>query len=77
MTEIYATEEAFAAHLANDKRKGPLATALTPATRLPVNSGGIPNEGSKKLLADFGTTYHETATNAFVLNSRADRDSRV
>ena len=26
---------------------------------------GNPNAGSKEILADFGPTYHETATNAF------------
>ena len=38
-TEIYATDEAFAAHLANDKGKGRWPQPLTRATRLPVNAG--------------------------------------
>ena len=38
---------------------------------------GNPNAGSKEILADFGPIYHETATNAFLLNPRADRDSRI
>ena len=39
-TEIYATDEAFAAHLANDKGKGPLATVIDACDKLPVNAEG-------------------------------------
>ena len=32
---------------------------------------------SKEILAGFGTTYHDTAPQAFVLNPSADKDSLV
>ena len=76
-TEIYATDEAFAAHLANDKGKAPLGTVIDACENIACQCWGDPNAGSKELLAGFGTTYHETATNAFVLNPKADRDSRI
>jgi quinol monooxygenase YgiN len=76
-TEIYATDEAFAAHLANDKGKGPLAAVIDVCDKITCQCWGNPNAGCKELLAGFGTTYHETATNAFVLNPGADRDSRI
>jgi hypothetical protein len=76
-TEIYATDEAFAAQFANDKGKGPLAAVIDACDKITCQCWGNPNAGSKELLAGFGTTYHETATNAFVLNPRADRDSRI
>jgi hypothetical protein len=38
---------------------------------------GNPNAGSKEILAGFGATYEETAKDAFVLNPKADRDSKV
>jgi hypothetical protein len=86
-TEIYATDEAFAAHLANEKGNGPLAAVIDACDKITCQCWGNPNAGSKETLAGFapqfagveiiGPTYHETATNAFVLNPRADRDSPI
>ena len=76
-TEIYATDEAFAAHLANQKGKGPLGTLIESCDKITCQCWGNPSAGSKEILAGFGATYHETAQNAFVLNPKADRDSRI
>jgi hypothetical protein len=76
-TEIYATDEAFAAHLANPAGKGPLGTIVGACDKITCQCWGNPSAGSKEILAGFGATYHETAKNAFVLNPRADKDSRI
>jgi hypothetical protein len=76
-TEIYATDEAFAAHLANPAGKGPLGTIVGACDKITCQCRGNPSAGSKEILAGFGATYHETAKNAFVLNPRADKDSRI
>ena len=76
-TEIYATDEAFAAHLANPKGKGPLGTLVEACDKITCQCWGNPNAGSKEILVGFGATYHETAKDAFVLNPKADRDSRI
>lgn len=76
-TEIYATDEAFAAHLANEKGKGPLGALVDACDKITCRCWGNPNAKSKEILAGFGTTYHETAKNAFVLNPTADKDSRI
>lgn len=76
-TEIYANDDAFAAHLANEKGKGPLGKLIEACDKITCQCWGNPNDASKKLLAGFGTTYHDTAENAFVLNPKADKDSRV
>ena len=76
-TEIYANDEAFAAHLTNEKGKGPLGIVVDACDKITCQCWGNPNGESKKILAGFGATYHETAKNAFVLNPRADKDSRI
>jgi len=76
-TEIYATDEAFAAHLANPAGKGPLQAIVEACDKITCQCWGNPGAGSRESLAGFGATYHETAKNAFVLNPRADRDSRI
>jgi hypothetical protein len=76
-TEIYATDEAFAAHLANPAGKGPLGAVIEACDKISCQCWGNPSAGSKEILAGFGTTYRETAKNAFVLNPRADKDSRI
>ena len=48
-TEIYATDEAFAAHLANDKGKGPLATVIDACDKITCQCRRNPNAGSKQL----------------------------
>jgi hypothetical protein len=76
-TEIYATNESFKAHLANEKGKEPLGACIDASAKITCRCWGDPDAGSKEILAGFGATYHETAKNAFVLNPRADKDSLV
>ncbi len=75
--EIYATDEAFAAHLANEKGKEPLGALIEACDKITCQCWGDPNTESKEILVGFGTTYHQTAENAFVLNAEADKDSLV
>jgi len=75
--EIYATDEAFAAHLENDKGKAPLGAVIEACDKITCQCWGEANEASRKILEGFGATYHETAENAFVLNPGADKDSLV
>ncbi len=76
-TEIYANDAAFKAHLGNDKGKAPLGAIIEACEQITCRCFGDPDDESKGILAGFGATYEETAPNAFVLNPRADRDSRV
>ncbi|MBK5102786.1 MAG: hypothetical protein MUP61_06820 [Burkholderiales bacterium] len=75
--EIYATNEAFAAHLANEKGKEPLGALIGACDKITCQCWGDPNAGSKEILKGFGATYHQTGANAFVLNAKADKDSLV
>ncbi len=76
-TEVYANDEAFAAHLADEKGKGPLGTLVDACDNITCRCWGNPNADSKEILAGFGATYQETAENSFVLHSRAEKDSRI
>ncbi len=38
---------------------------------------GDPDDESKSILEGFGTTYQETAAQAFALNPRADKESQL
>ena len=76
-TEIYATNEAFKAHLANEKGKAPLAACIDASAKITCRCWGDPDAESKEILAGFGATYENTAPNSFVLHPRADRDSVV
>jgi quinol monooxygenase YgiN len=75
--EVYATDEAFASHLADENGQAPLGALLAVCDRITCGCWGDPNVESKEILKGFGTTYHETAPSAFVLNPRADKDSLV
>jgi quinol monooxygenase YgiN len=75
--EIYANDDTFRAHLENEKGKGPLGAIGGACDKITVRCFGNPDEASRRILSGFGTTYHETAPNAFVLNPRADKDSPV
>jgi quinol monooxygenase YgiN len=75
--EIYATDEAFAAHLENEKGKAPLGAVMEASEKITCQCWGDPNAGSREVLVGFGTTYHETSKYAFVLNPVADKDSTV
>jgi hypothetical protein len=76
-TEIYANNDVFRAHLANDKGKEPLQTIIGACDKITCRCWGDPDDESKKILAGFGATYHETAEASFLLNPRADRTSPV
>ena len=76
-TEIYATDAAFKAHLANEKGKAPLKAVIGACDTITCRCFGQPDDESKSILADFGATYHDTAAQAFVLNPGADKDSTV
>ena len=76
-TEIYATNESFKAHMANEKGKEPLGALVSACETITCQCWGDPDERTKEILAGFGATYHETADNAFVLNPNADKDSLV
>lgn len=76
-TEIYATNESFVAHLANEKGKAPLGVCIDASAKITCQCWGDPDATSREILAGFGATYHDTAKNAFVLNPKADKDSLV
>jgi quinol monooxygenase YgiN len=75
--EIYANDAAFRAHLDNEKGKAPLAAVIASCDRITCRCFGDPDAASREILKGFGTTYHDTAPQAFVLNPRADRESPV
>jgi len=75
--EIYANDEAFAAHLANEKGQAPLGALIEACEKITCQCWGDPNAGSREVLVGFGATYHETGDNAFPLNPTADKDSLV
>ena len=76
-TELYANNEAFAAHLANEKGQAPLGALVGACDAIECRCFGDPNDASKEILAGFGATYHDTGEGAFELNPRADKDSLV
>jgi len=75
--EIYANNNVFRAHLANEKGKEPLQTIIGACDKITCRCWGDPDEKSKQILAGFGATYHDTAEASFSLNPRADRASLV
>jgi len=75
--EIYANNNVFKAHLDNTKGKEPLATLIDACNKIMCKCWGDPDAESKKILADFGATYHETAEASFPLHPRADRASLI
>ncbi len=76
-TEIYATDESFAAHLENQKGQEPLNALVAACDTITCRCWGEPNENSKNILANFGATYESTGKNSFVLNPKADKNSLV
>ena len=75
--EIYATDDAFRAHLANEKGKGPLGAIIADCGKITCRCFGNPDAASREILAGFGSSYHDTAPDAFALNPRADKDSPI
>ncbi len=76
-TEVYANDAAFRAHLDNPKGKAPLAAVAGACDRIDCRCFGDPDDASREILKAFGTTYHPSAQDAFVLNPHADPDSQV
>ena len=75
--EIYANNNVFKAHLDNKKGKEPLATLIGACDKITCKCWGDPDAESKKILAGFGATYHESAEASFLLHPRADRASLI
>jgi hypothetical protein len=66
--ELYADDEVFVAHVAYEKGKEPLGMCIGASEKIECRCWGNPNEESKKILAGFGCTYHESGENSIVLN---------
>jgi len=75
--EIYANDDVFRAHLANEKGKGPLGAIIEACDAIECRCFGNPDTASREILADFGCTYHDVPPESFVLNPSADKDSLV
>ena len=75
--EIYANDDVFKAHLANEKGKAPLGAIVDACDKITCRCFGDPDDESREILAGLGATYHDTAAHAFLLHPRADRDSNV
>jgi len=73
--EIYASNDVFKAHLANEKGKAPLGTLIGACAKITCRCWGDPDAQSREILAGFGATYHDTAEASFSLHPRADRTS--
>jgi quinol monooxygenase YgiN len=73
--EIYANDDVFKAHLANEKGKAPLGAIIGACAKITCRCWGDPDAGSRAILAGFGATYHDTAEASFALHPRADRAS--
>jgi hypothetical protein len=76
-TEIYANNDVFRAHLANEKGQAPLGALVGACDTITCRCFGDPDDASKEILAGFGATYHDTGDHAFAVNPGADKDSLV
>ena len=72
-----ANNTVFKAHLDNLKGKGPLATLIGACDKITCKCWGEADAESKKILAGFGATYHETAEASFLLHPKADPASLI
>ncbi len=75
--EIYANDEVFKAHLANEGGKEPLADLIDACDKITCRCWGDPDEGSKEILQGFGTSYHGSGESSYSLHPRADGNSLV
>ena len=75
--EIYANNDVFKAHLANERGKGPLGALIASCDAITCRCWGDADDGSREILKGFGATYHDGAAGSFSLHARADRDSLV
>ena len=76
-TEIHANNSVFKAHLDNQKGKEPLAILIGACDKITCKCWGDADAESKKILAGFGATYHETAEASFLLHPKADPASLI
>ncbi len=53
--EIYANDDSFRAHLANEKGQGPLGSLAGDCDKITVRCFGNPDPGSREILGGFGT----------------------
>ena len=67
-TEIYANDEVFAAHLADERGQAPLGALIGASEKITCQCWGDPNAASRAVLVGLGATYHDTGKNAFVSN---------
>ena len=75
--EVYANDDSFRAHLANEKGKDALGALANDCERITIRCFGNPDARSREILEGFGTSYDETAPESFVLHPEADRNSLV
>ncbi len=75
--EIYANDDVFRAHLANEKGQGPLGVVVESCEKITCRCWGDPDAASRDILAGFGATYHDTSEGSFSLHPSADRNSLV
>jgi len=75
--EIYANNDVFRAHLANEKGSDPLGAIIGACDKITCRCWGDPDEASKDILAGFGATYQDSGGASFSLNPAADRTSLV
>lgn len=75
--EIYANNDAFRAHLANERGKAPLGALIDASAKITCRCWGNPDDESKNILAGFGATYQESGKSSFAVNPNANKDSRV
>ncbi len=74
--EIYANDDAFRAHLADEAGKAPLAAVAAACDAIECRCFGDPDPASRAILAGFGMTYHDSGPHSFVLNPCADIGQR-
>jgi hypothetical protein len=75
--EIYANDDTFRAHLANEKGKAPLGAIVADRDKITCRCFGNADAASREILAGFGSTYHDTAPDALAVNPQADKNSPI
>ncbi|MCP4383762.1 MAG: hypothetical protein GY798_20515 [Hyphomicrobiales bacterium] len=73
--EIYANDDVFRAHLANERGQKPLQTLVESCDSIECRCFGDPDAASREILAGFGAVYNDVPPAAFIVHPRADRDS--
>ena len=73
--EIYANDDVFRAHLANEKGQAPLGEIIRACDKITCRCWGDPDAASRDILAGFGRRTTRTGGAAFSVNPAADRTS--